>query len=205
MYSKMSKLSKLVSRFDCPKFDDQEHVYICGVHLCLPKSINMSVIAKYYNLIKKYKFIAASCGRCLPDSITNGVYVLWYHDIEKMYYLTKDGYDEVVSSEFDDVIRVSDQQFSFVNHKHYDVCGYDIIIGNANCNVIEKYEYLIALGFILSSDSMSLEYPGASYYFKYNAQYQVYLLNGETFEGDFTISSSNFGDIEKQLVILEIL
>ena len=68
-----------------------------------------------------------------------------------------------------------------------------------------KYEYLIALGFILSSDSMSLEYPGASYYFKYNAQYQVYLLNGETFEGDFTISSSNFSDIEKQLVILEIL
>lgn len=201
----MSKVQLSFRRTDCCTFDDQCHIDVGGIILCLPKSIKMEVLKNFRKLIKNYSFIAARCGRCLPDSITNETYVLWYHDIENMYYLSKDGYDEIVSSEFDDIIRVSDQQFSFVQHLKYEINGYNIIIGNATYDIIKKYEYMISLGFTLSNDLMSLEYLGESYYFKYNAQYQVYLLNGETSSGDFTISSSNFDDIKKQLFVLEVL
>lgn len=194
-----------LNRSNCDTFDDQHHYNINGVILCLPKSTSIDVIKNFRHLIKMYSFVAARCGKCIPDSITNDVYVLWYHDIEQMYYLTKNGYNEIVSSNFEDVIRVSDEQFVFVRFTRHEIYDNVIIIGNATPDIIDRYEYMIELGFVLSSNLISLKYPGKSYYFKYNAMYQVYLLNGETSDGDFTISSSNFEDIDKQLHILNIL
>ena len=190
---------------ECPTFHNCNHYNICGVNLCLPKNVGVEVIKNFKHLIKVYMFTAAKPGKCLPDGITNGVYDLWYHDIEKMYYLTKNGYDEIVSSNFNDVVRISDEQFVFVYFKKYEVADTTIIIGNVNSDIIEKYEYMMLLGFKLSDDKMSLQYPGHPIYFKYNAAYQVYLLNGETSDGDFTISSSDFADINKQLCLLNVV
>jgi len=176
-----------------------EHYNIKGQNICIgiddyTNETRIHILKIFELLIDHYGFVTINILPCnASNHISNGNYSIWFQDGPGLFHVDYDDFLIAATKNVKDIIKVISNQYDDITYANYDICGYNIKIGNATPEVINNYITMIHHGFIANDDVLENEEHGCE--FSYNAEYGFYSLSGYEDGSEYDVITSDFSDI----------